>query len=64
LLARYRRSRAEEVLAMRFATDGLQRLFAVRSPGVRWLRNTGLRLVDRLAPLKQELVKRAVGRTF
>ena len=34
------------------------------SPGVRWLRNTGLRLVDRLAPLKQELVKRAVGRTF
>ena len=64
LLARYRRSRAEEVLAMRFATDGLQRLFAARSPGVRWLRNTGLRLVDRLAPLKQELVKRAVGRTF
>lgn len=64
LLARYRRSRAEEVTAMQFATDGLQRLFAARMPGVRWLRNTGLRLVDRMSPLKQELIKRAAGRAM
>jgi 2-polyprenyl-6-methoxyphenol hydroxylase-like FAD-dependent oxidoreductase len=62
LLARYRRARAEEVAAMRFVTDGLQRLFEARSPGVKWLRNSGLRLVDRLAPVKNDLVKRAVGR--
>lgn len=64
LLARYRRSRAEEVLAMRLATDGLQRLFAARLPGVRWLRNTGLRLVDRMLPVKHELIKRAAGRSI
>jgi len=63
LLARYRRTRAEEIAAMQLATDGLQRLFDTRLPGVKWLRNTGLRLVDRLAPVKYELVKRAVGRT-
>jgi ubiquinone biosynthesis UbiH/UbiF/VisC/COQ6 family hydroxylase len=62
LLARYRRARAEEVAAMRFVTDGLQRLFEARSPGVKWLRNSGLRLVDRLAPVKNDLVKRAIGR--
>jgi ubiquinone biosynthesis UbiH/UbiF/VisC/COQ6 family hydroxylase len=62
LLARYRRSRAEEVLAMKIATDGLQRLFAARTPGVRWLRNTGLRLVQKMHPVKHELIKRAAGR--
>lgn len=63
LLARYRRARAEEIAAMQLVTDGLQRLFDAKVPGVRWLRNTGLRLVDRLAPVKYGLVKRAVGRT-
>lgn len=63
LLARYRRARAEEVAAMQFVTDGLHRLFDTRIPGVRWLRNTGLRLLDRLTPVKNQLVKRAVGRT-
>jgi ubiquinone biosynthesis UbiH/UbiF/VisC/COQ6 family hydroxylase len=62
LLAKYRRSRAEEVAAMQLVTDGLQRLFDARAPGVKWLRNAGLRLVDRLAPIKHGLVKRAVGR--
>lgn len=64
LLARYRRSRAEEVFAVQALTDGLQRLFEARVPGVKWLRNTGLRLVDRLAPIKRELVKRAAGAAF
>jgi ubiquinone biosynthesis UbiH/UbiF/VisC/COQ6 family hydroxylase len=63
LLARYRRARAEEVAAMQLVTDGLQRLFDARVPGAKWLRNTGLRFVDRLTPVKNRLVKRAVGRT-
>jgi ubiquinone biosynthesis UbiH/UbiF/VisC/COQ6 family hydroxylase len=62
LLARYRRARAEEVAAMQLVTDGLQRLFGARTYGASWLRNTGLRLVDRLTPLKTVLVKRAAGR--
>ncbi len=61
VLARYRRSRAEETMAMAFATDGLHRLFQSSAPGVAWLRNTGLRLTDRFAPLKSILVKHAAG---
>lgn len=61
VLARYRRSRAEDIAAMEFATDGLQRLFASKLPGAAWLRNTGLRMTDRLLPLKRALVKRATG---
>lgn len=61
VLARYRRSRAEDIAAMEFATDGLQRLFSSKLPGTAWLRNTGLRITDGLLPLKRALVKRAVG---
>ncbi|KPK31784.1 MAG: hypothetical protein AMJ66_07855 [Betaproteobacteria bacterium SG8_40] len=61
VLARYRRSRAEETMAMAFATDGLHRLFQSSAPGVAWLRNTGLRLTERFAPLKSILVKHAAG---
>jgi 2-octaprenylphenol hydroxylase len=64
LLARYRRSRAEEVFAMQALTDGLRRLFEAKVPGLKWLRNTGLRLVDRLAPVKRELIRRAAGGVF
>lgn len=61
LLARYRRSRAEEVAAMQLATDGLHRLFEMRLPGAAWLRNTGLRITDRLSPIKRVLMKHAAG---
>lgn len=61
VLARYRRSRAEETMAMAFATDGLHRLFQSTAPGVAWLRNTGLRLTERFTPLKSILVKHAAG---
>ena len=61
VLARYRRSRAEEIKAMQLTTDGLHRLFQSSAPGVAWLRNTGLRLTERLSPLKRVLVKHATG---
>lgn len=61
LLRRYERSRREPVLAMEFVTDGLQALFAGRSPGLSVLRNAGLKLTDRIPPLKRFLVKRAMG---
>jgi 2-polyprenyl-6-methoxyphenol hydroxylase-like FAD-dependent oxidoreductase len=61
VLARYRRSRAEEIMAMQLTTDGLHRLFQSSAPGVAWLRNTGLRLTERLSPLKRVLVKHATG---
>ncbi|MEX0960584.1 MAG: FAD-dependent monooxygenase [Burkholderiales bacterium] len=61
LLARYRRSRSEETLAMELVTDGLHSLFRAKLPAISWLRNAGLRCTDRLAPLKRMLVKRAAG---
>lgn len=61
VLARYRRSRAEEIMAMQLTTDGLHRLFQSSAPGLAWLRNSGLRLTERLSPLKRVLVKHAIG---
>ena len=61
LLRRYERRRAEDILAMRWATDGLARLFGSQVPGARPLRNAGLNLVDRLPVLKTMLVSNAVG---
>ncbi|HXF16252.1 MAG TPA: UbiH/UbiF family hydroxylase [Burkholderiales bacterium] len=61
LLRRYERSRREDHLAMEVVTEGLQLLFASTVPGMKRLRNAGLRLVNRTAPLKRLLVKRALG---
>jgi len=61
VLARYRRTRAEEISAMQFTTDGLHRLFQSSLPGAAWLRNTGLRMTEHFAPLKRLLVKHAAG---
>ena len=61
LLRRFERSRREDLLAMEAVTDGLQLLFNGSLPGLKRLRNIGLRLVDRAVPLKRLLVKRALG---
>ena len=56
VLRRYRRARAESVLAMRLVTDGLHRLFATQSPAVEWLRNVGMSAVEKLPMLKRHLI--------
>lgn len=61
LLRRYARRRAEPVGLMRATTDGLARLFAADDPGLRWLRNAGLRAVDSAVPLKRALIRHALG---
>jgi len=61
LLRRYERARREDILAMQFTTDALQKLF---SNDVKWLgkaRNLGLRLTNRQSQLKNLLVQHAVG---
>lgn len=60
VLRRYARSRREDVSAMQFVTDGLDRLFGSGAPGVSWLRNAGLALVDVQPWLKGALVERAM----
>lgn len=61
LLRRYRRERAEPVAAMRLVTHGLERLFATRSRWLRTLRNRGLALTDRVVPVKNLLIRHAIG---
>ena len=61
LLRRFERSRGEDLLAMEAVTDGLKALFESNLPGVKRLRNAGLRLANRISPLKRLLVKRALG---
>jgi 2-octaprenylphenol hydroxylase len=61
LLRRYQRQRKGENLLMMSAMDGFKRLFEQQSLPLRWLRNTGMRAVDQLLPLKQRLMRHAMG---
>ncbi|NDY92572.1 FAD-dependent monooxygenase [Ideonella livida] len=60
LLRRYARKRAWGTWAMAQGTDGLWQLFAQDAPGLRELRNHGMTLVNRIAPLKRWLVRQAL----
>lgn len=61
LLRRYARARKEDVLLMQLATDGLERLFAADLEPVRFLRNVGMDLLDRLPFVKRRLIAHAMG---
>ncbi|MEH6568466.1 MAG: UbiH/UbiF/VisC/COQ6 family ubiquinone biosynthesis hydroxylase [Halioglobus sp.] len=61
VLKRYQRRRKGENLAMMVAMDGFKALFAQRALPIRWLRNAGMRGVDRVSPVKQQLMRHAMG---
>lgn len=61
VLKRYQRRRKGENLAMMVAMDGFKRLFEQPALPLRWLRNAGMRGVNRARPLKQRLMQQAMG---
>lgn len=61
VLARYQRRRKGDNLTMMAAMEGFKQLFARDELPVRWLRNTGMRWFDRLAPLKKRIAAEAMG---
>ncbi|WP_353152654.1 UbiH/UbiF family hydroxylase [Pollutimonas bauzanensis] len=61
VLHRYRRARAEPIMAMRVATDGLHRLFAAQATPIVWARNLGMQCVDHLPFIKRFLIGGAAG---
>lgn len=61
VLGSYARMRKEDVLLMQIATDSLARLFAVDAEPLRFVRNAGLHLVNRLPALKRRLMTHALG---
>ncbi len=61
LLRRYERARAEDIAAMRAATDGLQKLFNAEAVWVARARNMGLAALDQVSPLKNLLIRHAIA---
>ncbi len=61
VLRRYQRRRKGENLLMMAAMDGFKRLFEEDALPLRFLRNAGMDLVGRLGPVKQQLMRHAMG---
>lgn len=61
VLADYQRWRRFDALAMAAMTDSLVRLFGMRAPGVRFMRDLGLTAVERLPRLKRFFMRQAMG---
>jgi 2-octaprenylphenol hydroxylase len=61
VLGRYERRRMPHNLAMMAAMEGFERLFQADPLPLRWLRNSGLNLVDGLSEAKALLVRQALG---
>jgi 2-octaprenylphenol hydroxylase len=62
LLSRYQRRRKADNLAMMAIMEGFKRLFGQRSKVVGLLRNKGMQFISGVGPLKQQIIKHAVGR--
>ena len=60
-LRRYERWRKGDNLLMLGVMDGLKRLFGISLPPVPLLRNIGLNLTDAAGPLKNMIIRRAMG---
>lgn len=63
VLRRYERWRKIDNLAMLGIMDGFKRLFSNDSPPLRWLRTRGLRLTHHLPPVKNLIMRQAMGLT-
>ncbi len=61
VLARYQRRRKAANLGMMASMEGFKRLFAQNALPVRWARNTGMRWLDKMTPLKHRVMRQAMG---
>lgn len=61
-LSRYQRRRKADNLTMMALMEGFKRLFEQQSGFLGLLRNQGMALVNQLGPLKQQIIKQAVGK--
>ena len=61
LLRRYERARAEPIALMRGTVGALATLFSAPDTATRRLRNAGMSLIDALPPVKNALVRHAMG---
>ena len=61
VLRRYERARKGDNMAMMMAMDGFKHLFGSRIAPVCWARNFGLNLVDAAQPVKNRIMRAAMG---
>jgi len=61
ILARYQRRRKGSNLAMMGAMEGFKRLFAEDALPLRWLRNVGMKQLDKTHFVKSKIIKEAMG---
>lgn len=61
VLSRYQRRRKGDNLMMMVTMEGFKRLFAEPLLPVRWLRNSGMRWVNKTKPLKNKIIRQAMG---
>jgi len=61
VLKRYQRKRIGHNLGMMWLMEGFKHLFAEQDLSVRWLRNLGMRSMDNLPLLKNQIARRAMG---
>jgi len=61
ILARYERRRMPENLTMMSAMESFKRLFAVKTPWLRWARNWGMSKVNQLDFIKNHVIQEAMG---
>jgi len=63
LLRRYERARKGADVGMQAVTGGFRYLFGSQLPGLRALRDAGLRITEQLPPIKNYIMRRASGLT-
>ena len=61
VLRRYERWRRADNRGMLLAMDGFKRLFSTDQPVLAWLRDAGLNFTDRCTPLKNFIMRQALG---
>ena len=61
ILRRYQRRRKRHNLEVMLLMEGFKRLFGSRHLAIRWLRNSGMRTLNKMGPIKNWLAKQAMG---
>lgn len=61
VLLRYQRRRKGNNLSMMWLMEGFKRLFAQQDLSIRWLRNIGMNAADKMLPIKNQMMRRAMG---
>lgn len=61
VLLRYQRRRKGNNLSMMWLMEGFKRLFAQQDLTIRWLRNMGMNAADKMTPIKNQMIRKAMG---